>query len=88
VSIEPTADDLESEVCFCNKVTKRKLVNFIRQRRPTRVEQLGECLGAGTTCGMCRSRMRAIFLAETQPPTLPAGQGMPIAPGTTTAESL
>ena len=88
MSSEPNADDLDSEVCFCNQVTKRKLVNFIRQRRPTRVEQLGECLGAGTTCGMCRSRMRAIFLAETQPTALPTDQALSIAPGTTTAESL
>jgi bacterioferritin-associated ferredoxin len=53
--------DLDSDVCFCNHVTKRKLLNFIRQRKPTQVEDLAGCLGAGTTCGLCKTRLREIF---------------------------
>ncbi len=59
---EPMPDtDLDSEVCFCNHVTKRKLLNFIRQRKPTTVEDLAGCLGAGTTCGLCKTRLREIL---------------------------
>jgi bacterioferritin-associated ferredoxin len=59
---EPMPDtDLDSDVCFCNHVTKRKLLNFIRQRKVKRVEDLANCLGAGTTCGLCKSRMREIL---------------------------
>jgi len=43
-------DDL---LCYCFRVTKRKVVNFIRQRRPKRASQVSECFGAGTGCGWC-----------------------------------
>jgi bacterioferritin-associated ferredoxin len=61
-------DDLDAEICFCQHVTKRKLLNFIARRRPARSEQLSECLGAGTACGFCRSRLRALFLETCKKP--------------------
>src|SRR5262245_17611544 len=45
--------DLDAKVCYCFHVTHRKLVNFIRQRRPSVTSQLSECGGAGTGCGWC-----------------------------------
>jgi bacterioferritin-associated ferredoxin len=36
------------------------------KRKPTRYEQLSECLGAGTACGFCRTRLRAMFLEYAQ----------------------
>jgi len=45
--------DLDAKVCYCFHVTRRKLVNFVRQRRPRVPSQLSECGGAGTGCGWC-----------------------------------
>jgi NAD(P)H-nitrite reductase large subunit len=45
--------DLDAKVCYCFHVSRRKLVNFIRQRRPRVASQLAECGGAGTGCGWC-----------------------------------
>ena len=45
--------DPDAQVCYCFHVTRRKLVNFLRQRRPKVASQLSECGGAGTGCGWC-----------------------------------
>jgi NAD(P)H-nitrite reductase large subunit len=45
--------DLDAKVCYCFHVSRRKLVNFIRQRQPKVASQLSECGGAGTGCGWC-----------------------------------
>lgn len=45
--------DLDAKICYCFHVTRRKLVNFIRLRRPKVPSQLSECAGAGTGCGWC-----------------------------------
>jgi len=45
--------NIDCQVCYCFHVTRRKLVNFIRQRRPRVASQLSECGGAGTRCGWC-----------------------------------
>jgi NAD(P)H-nitrite reductase large subunit len=45
--------DLDAKVCYCFHVTRRKLVNFLRLRRPKVPSQLSECGGAGTGCGWC-----------------------------------
>ena len=45
--------DLDAKVCYCFHVTRRKLVNFVRQRKPKVPSQLSECGGAGTGCGWC-----------------------------------
>jgi NAD(P)H-nitrite reductase large subunit len=43
-------DDL---VCYCFRVSLRKLANYARRERPVRVSRMSECLGAGTGCGWC-----------------------------------
>jgi bacterioferritin-associated ferredoxin len=45
--------DLDAKVCYCFHVTRRKLVNFVRMRKPKVPSQLTECGGAGTGCGWC-----------------------------------
>jgi bacterioferritin-associated ferredoxin len=45
--------DLDDQVCLCFRVTKRKLVNFVRIHQPRVASQLSECGGAGTGCGWC-----------------------------------
>ena len=49
------------KVCYCFHVTRRKLVNFARQRRPRVASQLSECGGAGTGCGWCIPFLKQIF---------------------------
>jgi len=43
-------DDL---VCYCYRVSLRKLVNYARREQPQRASQLSQCLDAGTGCGWC-----------------------------------
>ena len=45
--------DLDAKVCYCFHVTRRKLVNFVKQRKPKVASPLSECGGAGTGCGWC-----------------------------------
>jgi NAD(P)H-nitrite reductase large subunit len=53
--------DLDAKVCYCFHVTRRKLVNFVRQRQPKVASQLSECGGAGTGCGWCIPFLKQIF---------------------------
>jgi NAD(P)H-nitrite reductase large subunit len=53
--------DLDDEVCLCFRVTKRKLVNYVRTRRPLVASQLSQCGGAGTGCGWCVPFLKRIF---------------------------
>src|ERR1700694_423250 len=45
--------DLDAKVCYCFHVTQRRLLSFVRLRRPKVASQLSECGGAGTGCGWC-----------------------------------
>ena len=45
--------NLDSTLCYCFHVKKRKIVNFVKQTRPRRASQIAECFGAGTGCGWC-----------------------------------
>jgi bacterioferritin-associated ferredoxin len=53
--------ELDDELCLCFHVTKRKVVNYLRVQRPQRASQLGDCYGAGTGCGWCRSMLERLF---------------------------
>ena len=53
--------DLDAKVCYCFHVSRRKLVNFVRQRQPRVASQLSECGGAGTGCGWCRPFLERYF---------------------------
>jgi bacterioferritin-associated ferredoxin len=56
-------DDL---VCYCFHVSKRKILNFLRVRRPRRASQLSECGGAGTGCGWCVRYLETCFRQQTE----------------------
>lgn len=45
--------NLDDPVCLCFRVTKRKLVNFVRRELPKVPSQMSACGGAGTGCGWC-----------------------------------
>ncbi len=51
----------DDELCLCFHVTKRKVVQYIRARRPRVASQLSECYGAGTGCGWCRPFLRRLM---------------------------
>jgi bacterioferritin-associated ferredoxin len=53
--------DLDDKICYCFHVSRRKLVNFLRQRRPKVASQLSECGGAGTGCGWCIPFLKQIY---------------------------
>jgi len=46
--------DLDSPICLCFNVSRRKIFRFIKVEKPRRASQLSECFGAGTGCGWCR----------------------------------
>jgi len=43
----------DDKVCYCFRVSLRKLVNYARRERPARASQMSLCLDAGTGCGWC-----------------------------------
>ena len=53
--------DLDAKICYCFHVSRRKLVNFVRQTQPKVPSQLSECGGAGTGCGWCIPFLKQIF---------------------------
>ncbi|HSQ56130.1 MAG TPA: (2Fe-2S)-binding protein [Gemmata sp.] len=53
--------NLDDKVCYCFHVSRRKLVNFVRQHQPKVASQLSECGGAGTGCGWCIPFLKLIF---------------------------
>lgn len=53
--------NLDDKVCYCFRVTRRKLVNFVRIHKPKVPSQLSECGGAGTGCGWCVPFLKQIF---------------------------
>lgn len=52
---------LDDTICYCFHVSKRKILNFIRIRRPRVVSQISECGGAGTGCGWCIPFLKKYF---------------------------
>ena len=53
--------DLDAKICYCFHVSRRKLVNFVRQTKPKVPSQLAGCGGAGTGCGWCIPFLKQIF---------------------------
>jgi NAD(P)H-nitrite reductase large subunit len=58
---EDSKPELDRKVCYCFHVSRRKLLNFVRQHRPRVASQLSECGGAGTGCGWCIPFLKQIF---------------------------
>jgi len=45
--------DLDDKLCYCYSISKRKIVNFVKQTRPRRASQISACFEAGSGCGWC-----------------------------------
>lgn len=58
--------DLDDEVCLCFRVSRRKLLAYLRIERPAVASQLSQCGGAGTGCGWCVPYLRKLFAQETE----------------------
>ncbi|MBX9679815.1 MAG: (2Fe-2S)-binding protein [Gemmataceae bacterium] len=58
--------DHDAKICCCFHVSRRKLVNFIRQTRPQVPSMLSQCGGAGTGCGWCIPFLKQIHRQATQ----------------------
>jgi NAD(P)H-nitrite reductase large subunit len=56
--------DQDAKVCLCFRVTRRKLLNFIRIHHPRVASQLSQCGGAGTGCGWCVPYLQTLFAGE------------------------
>ena len=54
--------ELDDKICYCFHVSKRKIINFIRVRKPVRASQISECGGAGTGCGWCVPFLKRYFV--------------------------
>lgn len=53
--------DLDDPVCLCFRVTKRKLLSYLRTQQPRVASQLSQCGGAGTGCGWCVPYLKRLF---------------------------
>lgn len=53
--------EIDDLVCYCFHVRKRKILNFLRIRKPSRPSQVSECGGAGTGCGWCIPYLKRYF---------------------------
>ena len=53
--------ELDDPVCLCFRVTKRKLLAFLRTQKPQVASRLSECGGAGTGCGWCVPYLKKLF---------------------------
>jgi bacterioferritin-associated ferredoxin len=53
--------ELEDPVCYCFHISKRKVLNYIRQHPPRVASELSQCGGAGTGCGWCIPYLKRYF---------------------------
>lgn len=53
--------DLDDDVCLCFRVSKRKLLAYLRTQQPVVASQLSQCGGAGTGCGWCVPFLKRLF---------------------------
>ncbi len=54
----------DDDLCLCFHVTRRKVIQYIRVRRPRRASELSQCYGAGTGCGWCRPFLARLLERE------------------------
>ena len=64
--------ELDAKVCLCFRVTRRKLLNFIRVEQPRVASQLSQCGGAGTGCGWCVPYLQKLFAGNAEAAELDA----------------
>lgn len=63
--------NVDEPLCLCFRVTRRKLLSYIRTQKPRVASQLSMCGGAGTGCGWCVPYLKKLF-EEAQPSAGPS----------------
>jgi NAD(P)H-nitrite reductase large subunit len=53
--------NLDDPLCLCFRVTRRKLLSYLRVQKPRVASQLSMCGGAGTGCGWCVPFLKKLF---------------------------
>ncbi len=53
--------DLDEIVCHCNEVSYGDIVNAIKEKGLTTVDEVGEATEAGTGCGGCQDTIQEIL---------------------------
>ena len=71
--------DPDDHVCLCFGVSKRKIVNFCRRRKPPVASLISQCLSAGTGCGWCVPFIKALHRQVAQGVAAP---DLPVSPQT------
>jgi NAD(P)H-nitrite reductase large subunit len=56
----------DATICYCFRVTRRKLLSYLRVERPRVASQLSQCNGAGTGCGWCVPFLKKIFEGQNE----------------------
>jgi len=51
--MESRPHPVQNEICICFRVSRDKVIRYIRRERPRVVSLVSECLSAGTGCGWC-----------------------------------
>ena len=58
--------ELDDDICYCQHVSLRTLLDFARRTRPADASQMAACAGAGTGCGWCVRVLRKIVASLDQ----------------------
>ena len=53
--------DDDDNICLCFRVSKRKVIQYLRVEKPRVASQLSQCYGAGMGCGWCRPFLEKLF---------------------------
>ncbi len=56
-------EDIGRIICACNRVGEKRILEGIMDQGLDTVEQIGECLGAGTNCGSCIPDIKGLLTA-------------------------
>ncbi|MCR4302577.1 MAG: (2Fe-2S)-binding protein, partial [Sulfuricaulis sp.] len=48
-------------VCACFNVSKNAIIDVIREKRLSSLDEVGQCLKVGTNCGSCLPELKAIL---------------------------
>lgn len=70
----------DDDLCLCFHVTRRKVIQYIRVRRPRRASELSQCYGAGTGCGWCRPFLARLLERETSKASDQDNEALPSPP--------
>lgn len=54
-------EDMDQIICNCFQVTKREIIEAIKEKKLTTVDQVGEATNAGTGCGGCQDTIQEIL---------------------------